>query len=325
MEPLPLTDEAREAMRRARDLARAADGQRADPQHILLAVLEAPGAQRLLGAFGIEPQQLAGAVEFLDVGTPPSSLDAGAEEATVSRAMAEARRLGQDAVGSEHLVVALVGRRDSLAAGLLATVGITRDPAREAVRFLHGVVPDWDPPERGERGSLANSSYLIGGSLDFAEGPDMPRPSEEDTTMLEAFAGSAEGVPGPLRSVVAIGQTAEAGGVIVELIALEVRATFAVLTWRARPDGLRLLGSPESSVADDAGTRYRAWSTSSSGGEHGSQGEITILPSPPETARVLTVEFVAFGHYGPFPSMLPRAIRDDRAEGPWLFELPINI
>jgi ATP-dependent Clp protease ATP-binding subunit ClpC len=56
----------------------------------------------------------------------------GARQAVVA-AQSEARRLGHRQVGSEHLLLGLLGVEHSVAAQALVSVGVARDPARAAV------------------------------------------------------------------------------------------------------------------------------------------------------------------------------------------------
>src|SRR5207244_3129317 len=101
---------------------------------------------RLFELFEAEPEKVRAAVTFLSEGGARWEADADAEERTVDLARAEAARLGQGETGPEHLVLALARQQHSLPSGILESMGLTLNSAREAVRFLHGQVPDWQPP-----------------------------------------------------------------------------------------------------------------------------------------------------------------------------------
>jgi hypothetical protein len=62
----------------------------------------------------------------------------------------------------------------------------------------------------------------------------------------------------PLVRVVAIGKAVEDDGVVLELIALEIRDVGAVLYWKAQPVGEYVLGGPDFVVTDDVGRSTRS-------------------------------------------------------------------
>lgn len=126
----------------------------------------------------------------------------------------------------------------------------------------------------------------------------------------------------PLRRVIAIGQSALAGGVRVELIALEQREAGGLLSVAVHsPPPIAPAGSQaEVHVTDDAGTEYLA---ASSGGGMSSPGwsrqEIKFAPAPPETATTLVVRIDEF--IEPFRG---RGVATERLAGPWEFRVPLG-
>jgi hypothetical protein len=287
---------------------------RAEPAEILLGLLDSREAIRLLELFRVEPEKLrAGLAFMLQAGAWQT--DANAEERIVDLARAEAARLGQSKAGSEHLLLALVREPGSMASGLLQSVGVTLDPAREAVRFLHGKVPDWQPPPSG----LPSESSI------WAPLEMVPGASHEDAAeILDIAMSNFEVGLSPLDRVIGIGQSADSAGVLVELIALEIREAGAVLLWRTQTAEDRLLGPPDVALADDAATTYKVLPARWSGGGRESRGETILTPRPPDEARTLRIEFGSFGNVdwmaGPLPSPPPM----EEVRGSWGFEVSLG-
>ena len=123
----------------------------------------------------------------------------------------------------------------------------------------------------------------------------------------------------PLRRILVVGQSAEAGGVSVELTTIELRATggvaFAVVH-TTPPDGRPVGPWARVIVADDAGTVYATGSQATGGSPFVVRHEIRFAPVPPAVATRLTVRIEEFAN--PFPGQGPQ-----RLVGPWEFEVPL--
>lgn len=161
----------------------------------------------------------------------------------------------------------------------------------------------------------------------FGEGSGTPHGagmSPEDTAkFLELGQVFVDMSTSPLVRVVAIGQQAEAAGIRVELIALEVRTVGAVLYWKAFTAEDRWLGDPVIDLTDEKGGQYQLQPASGGGSGRQSHGQIVISPAPPEKGTLL-VTISAFGGFSGlrpgFPSFAPTAL----AEGRWVFEFPLD-
>jgi Clp amino terminal domain, pathogenicity island component len=140
----------------AADEAFALNHDRVGLDHLVLAMLHpsCPGAARaVLESFGVRAEPLRLAV-MDSVGDPydyaPGSVrTAEATERVLERANAEAIRLADAEVSSEHVLLALTGRweRACTATGWLASAGITAGAVRQrVVETTEGVTPP-DPPE----------------------------------------------------------------------------------------------------------------------------------------------------------------------------------
>jgi hypothetical protein len=118
--------------------------------------------------------------------------------------------------------------------------------------------------------------------------------------------------------VVGIGQVARDAGVLVELIALEIREAGCVLYWRAHPDQERPLGEPQFVVSDDSETQYSAHPAGWIGGLREMKGEALVVPGPPEGATTMRVELTGFAARR-FPPMSSEDVR-----GAWRFEFALR-
>jgi hypothetical protein len=151
--------------------------------------------------------------------------------------------------------------------------------------------------------------------------------SSSATPSLEAHAASlqeygltsarvADVGSGALTRVIPVSAEVEAGGVRVELIALELRTDGGIgaLATHTRPPGAPPGFFAEANVTDDAGTEYVA---AVQGGGQSSPSharfELRFAPPPPPTARTITIAIRRF--MDPFPSS-SRPIA-----GPWSFTI----
>lgn len=307
-----LNAEAAEALHRARTHSAERDVASADLADILIELLDSPGAVQVLDLFEAETDKVRTALTFLTQGGVWSP-DSDAELRTVDLAQIEASRLGQHETGSEHLLLGLLRQPGSLGSGLLESLGVTLGPAREAARFIHGQLPDWKPPS-GDRSSALASMVLPGYGV--PQGNDL----DEMGDMAHRALMHLEAGLSPLRAVIGIGLGVEAAGVLVELIALEIRAAGAILSWRTQTEEDRLLGSPDMTIVDDLGTRYEVFTGSWGGGGRESRGQTYLVPSPPGPTRVLTIEVHSFNRDGP---PVPLHVPMEPVSGPWRFEVPL--
>ena len=312
----PLNTDGNASMRRARATAVDRGLERADPIDVLVGLLgDDSAAIRVLEMFQTVPDMIRTAATFLSAATWP---DADAEDRIVDLARTEAARLGQDTAGSEHLLLALLRQPNSIAGGVLSSLGVTLDPAREAVRFIHGQVPDWQPPEPPADGLPKFASAPMT-AVDFEPGEE---PFSAVPAQVSPFAFDFDIGLSPLQRVVAIGQVKDAAGVQVEMIALEIRETGAYLGWRTRAAEERPVEEPVITVTDDVGTDYHLFPGSSSSSGYASSGETWIAPAPPVRARSLIIEVDSFhiygGPFGPFRRPTNSIL------GPWRFEVALG-
>lgn len=332
MAAIALTPEASEVLGRARAQATASGREGVASGELLAALLEHPTIARIIDRYGVELTTLTAMLGHFRSVSLHIELDE--EVDTMQLAAAEAQRLGQAGIGPEHLLLALVRQPATLGGGILTTVGLSVDPTREAVRYLHGLVPDWDPPVRPEDGTDPGSGASVAmyrvldaagpGEHDEAEHGEAEDPLWwEEAERRWAAIADGEDPSGSLDGVVGVGTAIERSGVVVELIALELRSTMAIAHWHARSLEPRLLHEPEPAASDDLGTRYLCYPESSTGGEHGSRGQIAILPRPPASATAFALEFRSFGLDEGMPSPFPQPRSGEQLAGLWRFEVPL--
>jgi hypothetical protein len=146
---------------------------------------------------------------------------------------------------------------------------------------------------------------------------------EADAAFLQKYgltsARVADVGSGALTRVIPLGTEVEAGGVRVELIALELRTDGGIgaLATHTRPPDAPPGFFADAHVTDDAGTEYVA---AVQGGGQSSPSharfELRFAPPPPPTARNLTIEIRRF--MDPFPAPSPRPVA-----GPWSFTIAL--
>lgn len=124
---------------------------------------------------------------------------------------------------------------------------------------------------------------------------------------------------GPLVRVVPGGAAAVAGGIHVELIALEIRSTgvMAHVTAAAAPPEIMMGSLAQVVVEDDRGTAYVAAGFGGNGSPDRMRYEVRFAPVPPDEATEIRIRIDAFLDPFPRPSSGPRT-------GPWLLVIPVG-
>ena len=147
------TDEVRKALAGAREEAISLRHDFVGTEHILLGLLrEVDGiAAGVFAARSVQPEQVRERMEAV-VRRGTATIAAG-ELPYTSRAkkvlelsMATARDFGHEHVGTEHLLLGLLGQRDGIAAEVLNQLGMTLETTRQEVRRLLEAPTRQSPP-----------------------------------------------------------------------------------------------------------------------------------------------------------------------------------
>jgi ATP-dependent Clp protease ATP-binding subunit ClpB len=157
-----LTEKAQEAILASRQVAESLSHAQIEPEHLLIALAEqADGVvPALLRKLTLDPAEVAGAVRA-EIARGPQAYG-GAEPGISPRlklvldlAQAEAGRMKDEFVSTEHLFIAVAGETGrSPAARLLASRGLTRDRILEALTSVRGSQRVTDPNPEGKYQAL---------------------------------------------------------------------------------------------------------------------------------------------------------------------------
>ena len=132
-----LSEMSRQIIALARKEAAFFQHDRIRPEHILLAIAAVPEAvaTRLLRRQGIDPQRVVKeVVGHLSVGRSPDSRGIGLDQSAwdcLRRASAEAEQLGSEYIGTEHLLLGIMGDPALVAARVLIALGVDADQLRQ--------------------------------------------------------------------------------------------------------------------------------------------------------------------------------------------------
>lgn len=138
------TEHARQVMVLAQDEARALRHNYIGTEHFLLALLrENEGlAARVLGSFGVTVEEVrARVVRSVGRGDEPVTAQIPFTQharRVLELALRESLNLGHDYIGTEHLLLGMVGENEGLAAQILLDFDLDREKLREAVIRMLG-------------------------------------------------------------------------------------------------------------------------------------------------------------------------------------------
>jgi ATP-dependent Clp protease ATP-binding subunit ClpC len=138
------TEQAKRVLIRSQQEAQRLHHTHIGTEHLLLGLVgeEAGGAAQVLAHLGVEPQRVRRAVEGgLERGERPVGGDVrltpGAKR-VIELTVEEARRLGHDHIGTEHLLLGLIREEQGRAAGVLGGLGVAVERVRHEVLRLTG-------------------------------------------------------------------------------------------------------------------------------------------------------------------------------------------
>jgi ATP-dependent Clp protease ATP-binding subunit ClpC len=166
------TDRARKVLTLAQDEAQRFNHNYIGTEHLLLGLVrEGEGvAARVLENMNVELPKVRTAVEFIigrgdrpvvgEVGLTPRA------KRVIELAIDEARRLGHNYIGTEHLLLGLVREGEGIAAGVLESLGVNLDKVRhEVIRVLSQSSASGPAPAETKRSSKTPTVDQLGINL----------------------------------------------------------------------------------------------------------------------------------------------------------------
>jgi molecular chaperone GrpE (heat shock protein) len=162
-----------------------------EPEHLLLGIVrEGEGvASRTLESLGIRPERIRAEIEGAvgrGNGVPPQEVGITPRAKKVLElASGEARRLGHNYIGTEHLLLGLIREGESVAARVLEAMGADLDRARAQVLYLLGEEGTMPAAIRG------NSMQDTGAATDASVEAEVARLTEESQRNFQQFLRAA--------------------------------------------------------------------------------------------------------------------------------------
>jgi hypothetical protein len=152
------TDRARKVLTLAQDEAQRFNHNYIGTEHLLLGLVrEGEGvAARVLENMNVELPKVRAAVTFIiGRGDIPTTGEVGLTpraKRIIELAIDEARRLGHNYIGTEHLLLGILREGEGIAAGVLESLGVNLDKARhEVIRVLSQAGSIGPAPERARQ------------------------------------------------------------------------------------------------------------------------------------------------------------------------------
>jgi len=150
------TERAQEAAQRATEIIQRYGHNQIDTEHILLALIEQPQGvvPQILEILNVDPQILEERLDYILKTSPKASIFGGGAgqifitprvKRIIDLANEEASKLKDEYISTEHLFLAILSEKNTPAARLLETTGITRERALDAINQLRGGQRVTDP------------------------------------------------------------------------------------------------------------------------------------------------------------------------------------
>ncbi|MDH4333919.1 MAG: ATP-dependent Clp protease ATP-binding subunit [Chloroflexota bacterium] len=249
------TDRARKVLTLAQDEAQRFNHNYIGTEHLLLGLVrEGEGvAARVLENMNVELSKVRTAVEFIigrgdrpvvgEVGLTPRA------KRVIELAIDEARRLGHNYIGTEHLLLGLVREGEGIAAGVLESLGVNLDKVRHQVIHVLSQGTAASPTPETKRPSKTPTLDQLGINLTEAARAGKLDPvigrEKEIERVIQILSRRTKNNPA-LIGEPGVGKTAIAEGLAHRIVSGDVPETLA---------GKRVLTLDIGSLV--AGTKYR--------------------------------------------------------------------
>jgi len=150
------TERAQEAAQRAAEIIQRYGHNQIDTEHILLALIEQPQGvvPQILEILKVDPQILEERLDYILKTSPKASIFGGGAgqifitprvKRIIDLANEEASKLKDEYISTEHLFLAILSEKNTPAARLLETTGLTRERVLEAINAIRGGQRVTDP------------------------------------------------------------------------------------------------------------------------------------------------------------------------------------
>ncbi|NPV86797.1 MAG: AAA domain-containing protein [Anaerolineae bacterium] len=150
------TERAQEAAQRAAEIIQRYGHNQIDTEHILLALIEQPQGviTQILEMLKVDPNAISDRLDYILRTSPKASIFGGGAgqifitprvKRIIDQANEEANRLKDEFISTEHLFLAILTERNTPAARLLESAGLTRERVHEAIQELRGGQKVTDP------------------------------------------------------------------------------------------------------------------------------------------------------------------------------------
>jgi ATP-dependent Clp protease ATP-binding subunit ClpC len=225
------TDRARKVLTLAQDEAQRFNHNYIGTEHLLLGLVrEGEGvAARVLENMNVELAKVRTAVEFIigrgdrpvvgEVGLTPRA------KRVIELAIDEARRLGHNYIGTEHLLLGLVREGEGIAAGVLESLGVNLDKVRHEVIRVLSQSSSAGPTQETKRASKTPTVDALGINLTEAARADKLDPvigrEKEIERVIQILGRKTKNNPA-LIGEPGVGKTAIAEGLAHRIVAGDV-------------------------------------------------------------------------------------------------------
>jgi ATP-dependent Clp protease ATP-binding subunit ClpC len=143
------TERAQEAAQRAAEIIQRYGHNQIDTEHILLALIEQPGGviPQILEKLSVSPEALTERLDATLRASPKANIFGGGAgqifitprvKRIIDLANEEANRLKDEYISTEHIFLAILTERNTPAARILESAGLTRDRVYTAIQDLRG-------------------------------------------------------------------------------------------------------------------------------------------------------------------------------------------
>jgi ATP-dependent Clp protease ATP-binding subunit ClpC len=150
------TERAQEAAQRAAEIIQRYGHNQIDTEHILLALIEQPQGviTQILELMKIDPNAIEERLDYILRTSPKANIFGGGAgqifitprvKRIIDLANEEANKLKDEYISTEHIFLAILSERNTPAARLLETSGLTRERVYQSVMELRGGKSVTDP------------------------------------------------------------------------------------------------------------------------------------------------------------------------------------